>query len=235
MQLAEDSLDDEPSPWKTAGLRIAIGAVGIALIVALAMGLKSLISAKPAAARQVARITILPDRPPPPPPREEKKIEPPKESQPQQQPREQQPIDVPRPANEPIKMEGQAGDGPSAFAAGTVRQDYAGGAPVIGQPGGTGGGDRNPSRLYVASTTQALTELLERHLSPDISQAVADIRVWIGRDGRISRCELVPTGVEATDQAFRTALDAVTAEARLPPPPSVTQAMRYRVQIRPLG
>ena len=50
---------------------------------------------------------------------------PPKEEQPKQQveaPKQQTP-----PEPRQLKMEGQAGEGPSAFAAGEVKQDYIGG------------------------------------------------------------------------------------------------------------
>jgi hypothetical protein len=232
MQLAEDSLG-ETNPWRVALVRVALALLVVALIVAAAMGLKSLVGGKPANTRQMARITILPDRPPPPPPRDEKKPEPAKETT---QAIREQPVavvDAPKPANEPIKMEGQTGDGASPFAAGTVRQDYAGGAPVIGQSGGASAVDRNQSRLYVASTTQTIAGLLERHLSAEISQASANFRLWIARDGHISRFELVASGSDAVDLAIRSAFDAVTNEARLPPPPAVPQPLRYRLEIRP--
>src|ERR1700679_200002 len=71
--------------------------------------------------RQIARIMILPDTPPPPPPPEEKKP-PPKEEQTRQQqivtPKQEMP-----PAPPQLKMEGTAGEGPSAFAAGESKQD----------------------------------------------------------------------------------------------------------------
>ena len=130
--LAEDSL--ETTSAKTWLMRIVIGVVVIALIAGLTLMLKKMLSSPTAAKRQVAKISILPDTPPPPPPppKEEKKLEPVKE-QVKQEVREQ-PVkqDVPKPADAPIKMDGPAGDGPSAFAAGNVTSEYKGGAPVVG-------------------------------------------------------------------------------------------------------
>src|SRR5262245_7843517 len=74
--------------------------------------------------RQVARIALLPDTPPPPPPPppERPKVEPKEVMKQIDQPKPQL---VPQP--EQLKMEGQAGEGPSPFAAGEVQNDYIGG------------------------------------------------------------------------------------------------------------
>ena len=83
--------------------------------------------------RQVAKIALLPDTPPPPPPpKEEKKPEPPKD-EPKQVVHDEQIKQAEAPkAPEPIKMEGAAGEGSSAFAAGGVKNEYSGGTPVTG-------------------------------------------------------------------------------------------------------
>ena len=74
--------------------------------------------------RQVARIALLPDTPPPPPPPppERPKIEPRNEIR--QGPKQK--IEAPAELQQ-LKMEGQAGEGPSPFAAGEVKNDYIGG------------------------------------------------------------------------------------------------------------
>ena len=114
---------------KSGHLKI-LAAIGFVLLALAAWwGIKHMKAEAPR--RQVAKISILPDTPPPPPPppKEEKKPEPPKD-EPKQVMREEQvkQVEAPKPA-EAIKMEGAAGDGPSAFAAGSVNRDYAGGAP----------------------------------------------------------------------------------------------------------
>jgi outer membrane biosynthesis protein TonB len=188
--------------------------------------------------RQVAKIALLPDTPPPPPPppKEEKKPEPPKE-EPKQVMREEQPkpVEAPKPA-EAIKMEGAAGDGPSAFAAGSVSKDYAGGAPGTG-PGGPAGtaADRAQERFYANNARQLLQGEIERHLRADADQLTATFAIWLDRDGGIQRFELSPSGNDANDNALRAALDETRRQLKLPPPPALalSQPMRFRLNVRP--
>jgi protein TonB len=229
--LAESSLDPvTPRQWTQ---RVAI-VLGIALLVALlAYGIHNLLGSPNAPRRQVARIALLPDTPPPPPPpKEEKKPEPPKDEPRQVMREEQVKQDVAKPADAPIKMEGPAGDGPSAFSSGNVRNDYNGGAPVIGGPGG-GAPDRTQERLYATSVRQLLHDEIEKHLPADSGELVASFSVWIDPDGTIRRFELVPTGDTAHDAALRTAFEQTTHELHLPGHPGLPQPLRFRLSVRP--
>lgn len=187
--------------------------------------------------RQVAKISILPDTPPPPPPppKEEKKPEPPKE-EPKQVIREEQikQVEAPKPA-EAIKMEGAAGDGPSAFAAGAVNRDYAGGTPGTGT--GTGGtaSDRAQERFYANTARQLLQSEIEKHLRSDAEQLTATFAIWLDRDGVIQRFELSPSGNDGNDSALRAALDETRRLLKLPPPPALalSQPLRFRLSVRP--
>lgn len=189
--------------------------------------------------RQVAKIAILPDTPPPPPPppKEEKKPEPPKD-EPKQVMREEQikQVEAPKPA-ESIKMEGAAGDGPSAFAAGNVSKDYAGGAPTTGNSGGPAGNaaDRAQERFYANSARQLLQSEIERHLKTDAEQLTATFAIWLDKDGAIQRFELSPSGNDGNDSALRNALDETRRQFKLPPPPAMalSQPMRFRLSVRP--
>ena len=113
-----------PSTGRRWLTRLAV-AVGIVTVVgAVVWGGMTMGHGPSGPKRQIAKIMVLPDTPPPPPPPEEKRP-PPKEEQPKQQmetPKQETP---PEPAQ--LKMEGQAGEGPSPFAAGEVRSDYIGG------------------------------------------------------------------------------------------------------------
>lgn len=213
-----------------------IAAAGFVLLALAAWwGIKHL---KPEAPRrQVAKISILPDTPPPPPPpKEEKKPEPPKE-EPKTLIREEQlkQAEAPKPA-EPIKMEGAAGNGPSAFAAGNVAREYAGGAPITGN-GGPGGSaaDRAQERFYANTARQLLQGEIERHLKADAEQLTATFSIWLDRDGGIQRFELSPSGNDANDTALRTALDETRRQFKLPPPPALalSQPLRFRLSVRP--
>ena len=189
--------------------------------------------------RQVAKIAILPDTPPPPPPppKEEKKPEPPKD-EPKQVMREEQikQAEAPKPA-ESIKMEGAAGDGPSAFGAGNVSRDYAGGAPTTGGSNGPAGSatDRAAERFYANTARQLLQAEIERHLKSDAEALTATFSVWLSGDGGIQRFEIAPSGNEANDSAMRAALEETRRQFKLPPPPALalSQPMRFRLSVRP--
>ncbi|MCE4556940.1 TonB C-terminal domain-containing protein [Pelomonas sp. P8] len=189
--------------------------------------------------RQVAKIAILPDTPPPPPPppKDEKKPEPPKE-EPKQVIREEQikQAEAPKPA-ESIKMEGAAGDGPSAFAAGSVSKEYAGGTPTTGPGGGPAGtaADRAAERFYANTARQLLQSEIERHLKADAEPLTATFAIWLDKDGAIQRFELSPSGNDGNDSALRAALDETRRQFKLPPPPALalSQPMRFRLSVRP--
>jgi periplasmic protein TonB len=151
---------------------IALAMFGVVGLVAWA-GLS--ISRRPAGPmRQVARIALLPDTPPPPPPPppEQPKIEPKNELK--------QQIDKPKvetpPAPEPLKMEGQAGEGPSPFAAGEVKNDYIGGDIGNGRFAG-----------YVAQVAQRIQDQLARR---NLRVTSARMYLWLTADGTVQRYEI---------------------------------------------
>ena len=192
----------------------------------------------PAPARQVAKIALLPDKPPPPPPppKEEPKAKPIEEAK--SRPMEQaKPIEAP-PAPAPLKMEGAAGDGPSAFAAGSVGREYAGGDPVTtgSGTGGTGtASDRAQERFFANSARQLLRDELERHLKSDSSQLTAVFAIWFDGDGSIRRFELTPTGNAQADTELNAALTETSRGLKLAPPAGLTQPLRFKLSLRPLG
>ena len=234
--LAEDSL--ETTSAKTWVMRIVIGVVVIALIAGLTMTLKKMLSSPTAAKRQVAKISILPDTPPPPPPppKEQKKPEPARD-QVKQEVRQQAPkADAPKPADAPIKMDGPAGDGPSAFAAGSVTNEYKGGAPVVGSAS-TGSVatavDRSQERFYANSVKQLLQAEIEKNLRADAGEQTATFSVWVDPDGSIRRFDLVPTGDSARDTDLRAAFDSTSRRLRLPTHNGLPQPMRFKLSMRP--
>ena len=232
--LAESSL--EPTPWKQWLTRVLVAAAAIALIAALALWVKSMLGGPAAPKRQVARIALLPDTPPPPPPppKEEKKPEPPKDEPKQAMREEQVKQDVPKPVDAPIKMDGPAGDGPSAFSAGTVNNEYQGGAPVIGAAGGTGNAvDRAQERFYANAVRQLLHDEIEKHLRPDAGEMTATFAVWVEPDGGIRRFELTPTGDETRDGNLRAAFEEASRRVHLPSPNGLPQPMRFKLTLRP--
>jgi len=163
--------DDGGKRW---GQRGVIAAVLLCVAGALVWGVLTLSHHAESPKRQMAKIMILPDTPPPPPPPEEKKPPPPKEEQPRpMQQIQPKPQEAP-PAPAQLKMEGQAGDGPSPFAAGDVKQDYIG--------GDIGNGSRYST--YVARFEQRVQAELTRH---KLHVANVKLYVWLGSDGAIQR------------------------------------------------
>lgn len=210
--------------------RLGVG-LGLALSAGMvAWGLSSLQFDPPAPKRQVARIALLPDTPPPPPPppKEVKKEEPTPQARPQPRPDE-----APKPQapdNEPLKMEGAAGNGPSAFAAGAVTSDYSGG-PVATGPAASSAGvaDRAAERLYANTVRQLLQGEIERRLAPEAGTLSVSFALWVNADGRIARWES-----DADQAPLKSALDASADALRLPSPPTTLaqQPMRFRLTVR---
>lgn len=169
--------------------RIAVAVGIVALVGAVVWGGINIGHGPAAPKRQIARITVLPDTPPPPPPPEEKRP-PPKEEQPRQQmdtPKQETP---PEPAQ--LKMEGQAGEGPSPFASGEVRNDYIG--------GDIGTGSRYAA--YVARLEQRVQAELTRH---KLHASNVKLFLWLAQDGSIQRFT-VQGGDPEAEKSVRTAL-----------------------------
>lgn len=221
--------------------KLALG-FGLALLIGgVIWGLRHWADQASAPKRQVARIAILPDTPPPPPPpppKERKEEVAKAEAKPQPQP-DNTPKPPPAPANEPLKMEGTAGNGPSAFQAGSVAQDYKGGTPQIGGTAASAvtATDRAAERLYAGSVRQLLRDEIEKQLSPDAGELTAAFALWIAGDGRITRWEF--DGAAPPDPtrqgALKLALDRSADQLRLPAPPAVSQPMRFRLTVRAGG
>ena len=154
--------------------RLAIG-VGLSGFVALVAWAGLNLARMPGApARQVAKIALLPDTPPPPPPPppERPKLEPKNEMHQV----EKQKIETP-PEPQQLKMEGQAGDAPSPFAAGQVNNDYIG--------GDIGNGARFAG--YVGRVAQLIQELLAKR---NLHTANARVLLWLSTDGGVTRFEI---------------------------------------------
>jgi periplasmic protein TonB len=179
----------KPSGTKQWLKRCVIGIGMLSFVGAVVWGGINLSHGPSAPKRQLARIMILPDTPPPPPPPEEKRP-PPKEEQPRQQ------IETPKqetpPAPEQLKMEGQAGEGPSAFAAGEVKQEYIG--------GDIGNGSRYAA--YVARLEDQIQTELTKH---KLRLASVKLFMWLSPDGSIQRFS-VAGGDDEASRSVRTAL-----------------------------
>jgi protein TonB len=221
---------DEPRRWT---MRLVFAAVAVVLLIGAAVFVQRMLDAPAAPKRQVARISILPDTPPPPPPppKEEKKPEPPKE-EPKQVMREE-PVrqDVPKQENPQIKMEGAAGDGPSAFGAGKVTQEYIGGTP------GAGGGAMNRLAMnsYANAVTRALNEHLAREKDLRLKNYEVNVHVWLNPDGTLRRAQMVgSTGDASIDSTLNESLRRFPGAGRALPE-GMPLPLRLLVSNRMLG
>ena len=207
----------KPPPRRRIGMLLMVVA-GIALLALFAWGVKSLLSGKAERPRKPPTVTLLPDKPPPPPPpKEEKKPEALKEQR--NETRAEQPKDQAQ--NEPLKMEGAAGDGPGAFAVGSVGREYVGGS--------LGGAQQS---VYATRLQRHLQEALNRVRKLRESDYRITLRVWLRKDGSVEKVELVQsTGNPALDQLLRETLLQVAA-MREAPPDNMPQPIRIRVTAR---
>lgn len=185
--------------------------------------------------RQTVKIAVLPDTPPPPPPppKEEKKPEPkPEENKPQ--PQEQKPVETP-PEPQQLKMEGAAGDGPSAFSAGNVSSEYKGGAIGTGSGGGSVG-DRLAASSYGNVVKREIDTYLQRQAPlKRAGDYAVPIMIWVRADGSLERFKLVgSTGNSETDQLIQEAMSRFPG-FRNPPPSNLPQPISLKMTNRQVG
>lgn len=197
-------------------LKMAAGIVAAAVLLALAaLGLHALIGSKSTGKPKQPKISLMapPPPPPPPPPKFEKKIEPPKETK---EIRVDQPVQKMEPVapSPELKMEGPAGDGPSAFASGAITSEDL---SKVGNDKGVLG-----SAFNFNSYSIMLKSELQRYLSKNtgLRRQVykVELRVWLSADGSLKKTELVSgSGDDETDEAIRAALAAAPKFSQVPP------------------
>jgi len=162
-------------------------------------------------ARQIAKIALLPDipPPPPPPPPERPKIEPKNEIRHQL---DKPKIEAPRDLQQ-LKMQGQAGEGPSPFAAGEVQNDYIG--------GDIGNGRFAP---YAGRIAQVIQDALTKR---KMKVSNARMLLWLTADGTVQRFEISGAGPDM-DRELRTAMADL---GRLPERPPQDMPMPLGLEI----
>ena len=236
--MAVHTLNTPVAPAGTAGkgkqaLWLALGLLVLAL---LGYGVSRIeLGSGPGKAKQQTVKIMLPDTPPPPPPKqEEKRPEPKPDAKPQPQ---QEAKPQPTPAEpQTLKMEGAAGNGPSAFSSGSVSSDYKGGAVGTGQGGpGLSAEDRRKAQFYANNIRRQLKEELERHLDTEARELVVTFAIWISPDGRLAKFELTPSGDARADADARRAFDEAAKTMRLERPGDVVQPLRLRLTLLPPG
>lgn len=229
----QDDALDEGQEAPSAKRFIVPAILALALLAGGWFAVKSLKGGSSEPKRQTVKIAVLPDTPPPPPPPPppDKKIEPEvKEQKPQPQEDQPKPLDK-APEPEQLKMEGAAGDGPSAFGQGSVSKDYQ-----KGDPGAGGGGGAN--KLQFAFFTGRLTKHIQAELARNKELKGRDykinVKVWLSPSGEFQRVELLSSsGDEAQDAALKHALSQIPAVDQ--PPANLPQPLTLRILNRVAG
>jgi len=201
-------------------------ALGLVLGLALLGGALSMLFTKtdPGKHKSVTQISLIPPPPPPKPP--EKPPEPPKV-------KEEVKLDDPKPVDEPKPAPQQPPAGPLGVdAQGTGPGDGFG---LAGRPGGRditvggGGGGGLGLNLFGSSTARHIAQELAR--DPKLKSAVykIEIRVWLTRDGRFQREEIVRgSGDPELDALIRAGLNQLGGLST-PVPQDLPQPLRIRV------
>ncbi len=179
-------------------------------------------------APKIALITpAAPPPPPPPPPKFEKKPDPPKEQQEVKMAQPERKQDDPPPSPE-LKMEGAAGNGPSAFGAGKVTSEDLSKLGT-GERSGTGTGMFDPYANYLQLAKGELQRYLKKNASLRRRRYSLDVHLWVSASGAVSRFELAGgSGDQETDEAVSQALASLPALSQALPN-NMPQPLRLRI------
>jgi protein TonB len=201
------------------GLTLAVPLLGVAVSVLFT-------KTDPGKHKLVQQITLVAPPPPPPPKPEEKPPDPPKM-------KEEVKLDDPKPADEPKPAPAEPPAGPLGVdATGTGPGDGFG---LAGRPGGRditvggGGGGGLGLTLFGSSTARHIAQELARDPKLKSSTYQIEVRVWLSRDGRFEREEIVRgTGDRELDALIRSGLNQLSA-LQQPVPQNLPQPLRIRV------
>ena len=224
----DDESESKVSIWLK---RMLMALVALSLLGGIGYGIKSLMSGGAPQKKQVTTIKLIPDTPPPPPPPPPK--EPPKEQPKPDAPKEvkiEQPKPLETPPAEQIKMEGPAGDSPSAFAAGAVNNDYKGGeVKTIGSDGGA------KFNWYAGLVKSQIEAALDKDKKLAEGQYKLIVSVWLKPNGDVEKLTVVQSdALPEIEQAIKAALDSMPAMREVPPE-GMPQPIKLRITARKMG
>ncbi|MPZ43711.1 MAG: energy transducer TonB [Betaproteobacteria bacterium] len=183
----------------------------------------------------VQQIMLLRPPPPPPPKPQEKPPEPEmkqevKLPEPEKTPEPAPAKDEP-PADKVLGLDAEGGPGSDGFGLAARK----GGRDLLSIGGGGNGSDGRRFAYYTARIQQQLQEALAREPKLRQEDYRAIVKIWLARDGRIERVELVNgTGNSATDGLLRATLAGLPALAEAPPE-TMPQPVRLRITSRAAG
>ncbi len=209
-----------------------VGAVAVLTLGALGYGVYTLTHAKSGKLKKQPKITLLapalPPPPPPPPPKFEKKPEPPKEQKEMkiERPVENKVVQAPSPE---LKMDGPAGDGPSAFSAGKITSEdisKLGTGKAVAEKTGM----FNPFNNYASLAKGELQRHLAKNNALRRRVYTIEVHVWVAPSGALQRFELVGSSNDSdTDEAIRATLASLPSFSQSLPA-NMPQPIRLRIK-----
>jgi outer membrane biosynthesis protein TonB len=202
--------------------KILLGLGALLVLALMAYGVYKLVAGKTAATHKAPKISLIPTTPPPPPPppKQPPKPEPPKE---QKEVKVDQPAPpkeaAPAPPSQELKMDGPAGDGPSAFSSGKITSENLNNLGSGGQvtpPAVKGLFD--PNKNYATLLKGELQRHLQRNKDLRQRSYRVEMHLWVGRDGKVTRHELIGSSGDADiDEVIRQAVAGLTEFSQAPP------------------
>jgi protein TonB len=211
------NIEFSPEIRQRTGLsrRVVLGALVVLFLVGIVAVVRAVMSDDPPRSRVVQTVSLLP---PPPPPIEEKLPE----------PEIKEEVVIPEP--QPMQQ-----DDPAASADLGVDADGSGSGDGFGLVGKKGGRDLlegGPFGWYGSLLGADIQDSLAERKRLRQVKYTAVLDLWINRDGRIERVELVRTsGNRDLDTTLRMAV-AEVGKVREPPPPEMPQPVRLQVTSR---
>jgi protein TonB len=211
------SIEFSPEIRPRTGLsrRVVLGALVVLFLVGIVAVVRAVMSDDPPRSRVVQTVSLLP---PPPPPIEEKLPE----------PEIKEEVVIPEP--QPMQQDDSA-----ASADLGVDADGSGSGDGFGLVGKKGGRDLlegGPFGWYGSLLGADIQDSLAERKRLRQVKYTAVLDLWINKDGRIERVELVRTsGNRDLDTTLRLAV-AEVGKVREPPPPEMPQPVRLQVTSR---
>jgi TonB family protein len=143
------------------------------------------------------------------------------------------------PPSQDLKMEGTAGNGPSAFSAGRVtNEDLSKVGKGGGSEGGGGSGDPckrsgfDPCNNYANLIKGEMQRMLRKNSALKLQQYAVEIKVWVSPSGLIDKVEISSsTGNEELDELIRKGIAAMPNFSQAPPA-SMGQPIHLRIVTR---
>lgn len=211
------SIEFSPEIRQPTGLsrRVVLGVLVVLFLVGIVAVVRAVMSDDPPRSRVVQTVSLLP---PPPPPIEEKLPEP--------EIREEVVIPEPQPMQQ---------DDAAASADLGVDADGSGsgdGFGLVGKKGGRDLLDGGPFGWYGSLLGADIQDSLAERKRLRQVKYTAVLDLWISKDGRIEKVQLVRTsGNRDLDTTLRLAV-AEVGKVREPPPPEMPQPVRLQVTSR---